>query len=84
MALAPDMKPLVLGLFGRAEAGIPVSDVETFEAALAKANRSAGFKIYSGAPHGFHADYRASYRKEAAEDAWSRMRAWSRQHEVLG
>ena len=30
---------------------------------------------HPGAPHGFHADYRASYRKEAAEDAWNQMRA---------
>jgi dienelactone hydrolase len=49
----------------------------------AKANKPAEFKIYPGAPHGFHADYRASYRKEAAEDAWNRMQAWFKQHKVL-
>ncbi len=32
--------------------------------------------IYPGAPHGFVADYRASYRKEAAEDGWNRMVGW--------
>ena len=41
-------------------------------------------KIYPGAPHGFHADYRASYRKEAAEDAWNRMQAWFKKYNVLG
>jgi carboxymethylenebutenolidase len=83
-ALAPEMKAPVLGLYGGADAGIPVSDVEALKAALAKANKTAEFKIYPGAPHGFHADYRASYRKEAAEDGWSRMQAWFRQYKVLG
>ena len=84
MALVSDMKAPVLGLYGGADAGIPVSDVEALKAALAKAEKPAEFKIYPGAPHGFHADYRASYRKEAAEDAWSRMQAWFTQHKVLG
>lgn len=84
MALAPDMKAPVLGLYGGADTGIPVSDVEALEAALAKANKPAEFKIYPGAPHGFHADYRVSYRKDAAEDGWKRMQAWLRQHKVLG
>ena len=39
--------------------------------------------IYPGAPHGFHADYRASYRKDAAEDAWNEMKAWFRKYNVL-
>jgi dienelactone hydrolase len=29
------------------------------------------------------ADYRASYRKEAAEDAWSQMIAWFKKYNVL-
>lgn len=84
MALALDMKAPVLGLYGAADAGIPVSDVEAFKAALAKARKPAEFKIYPGAPHGFHADYRASYRKQAAEDAWDRMQAWFRHYKVFG
>jgi hypothetical protein len=40
-------------------------------------------RVYPGAPHGFHAGYRASYRKEAAEDAWSRMRVRFRKYKVL-
>jgi carboxymethylenebutenolidase len=51
--------------------------------ALAKANKKAEFKIYPGAPHGFHADYRPSYRKEAADDAWQQMQAWFRKYGVL-
>ena len=39
--------------------------------------------FYPGAPHGFHADYRASYRKEAAEDAWNLMQGWFKKYKVL-
>jgi carboxymethylenebutenolidase len=82
--LAPEMKAPVLGLYGEADAGIPVAQVEQMKAVLAAAAKTAEFKIYPGAPHGFHADYRASYRKEAAEDAWSQMQAWFRKNKVLG
>jgi carboxymethylenebutenolidase len=82
--LAPDMKAPVLGLYGEADTGIPVAMVEALKAALAKAEKTAEFKIYPGAPHGFHADYRASYRKEAAEDAWVEMQAWFKKNKVLG
>src|ERR1700730_13011614 len=82
--LAPEMKVPVLVLYGEADTGIPVAQVEALKAALAQAKKTAEFKIYPGAPHGFHADYRASYRKEAAEDAWSQMRAWFRKYQVLG
>ena len=81
--LAPEMKAPVLGLYGEADAGIPVATVEALKEALAKANKPAAFKIYPGAPHGFHADYRASYRKEAAEDAWNQMQAWFKKYGVL-
>ena len=84
MQLAPEMKAPVLGLYGEADTGIPVAQVEALKAALAEAKKPAEFKIYPGAPHGFHADYRASYRKEAAEDAWSQMQAWFKKYKVLG
>jgi carboxymethylenebutenolidase len=81
--LAPDMKAPVLGLYGEADTGIPVASVEALKAALAANKKTAEFKIYPGAPHGFHADYRASYRKEAADDAWSQMQAWFKKYGVL-
>src|SRR5476651_419158 len=81
---APEMKAPVLGLYGEADAGIPVATVEALKAALTAAGKTAEFRIYPGAPHGFHADYRASYRKEAAEDAWGRMQAWFRKYGVFG
>jgi carboxymethylenebutenolidase len=81
--LAADIKAPVLGLYGDADAGIPVAQVEAMKKALADAKKTAEFKIYPGAPHGFHADYRPSYRKEAAEDAWKMAIDWLKKHKVL-
>jgi carboxymethylenebutenolidase len=81
--LAPDVKAPVLGLYGEADQGIPVTQVEAMKDALAKANKQAEFKIYPAAPHGFHADYRPSYRKESAEDAWKMAIAWLKKNKVL-
>ncbi len=81
--LAGDIKEPVLGLYGEADQGIPVAQVEAMKAALAAAHKTAEFKIYPGAPHGFHADYRPSYRKEAADDAWAQLQAWFKKYGVL-
>jgi carboxymethylenebutenolidase len=81
--LAPEIKAPVLGLYGEADQGIPVAQVEALKAALQAANKTAEFKIYPGAPHGFHADYRPSYRKDAADDAWNQMIAWFKKYKVL-
>jgi carboxymethylenebutenolidase len=82
--LAADVKAPVLGLYGEADAGIPVAQVDAMKAALAAANKPSEIKLYPGAPHGFHADYRPSYRKEAADDAWAQMTAWFKKNGVLG
>jgi carboxymethylenebutenolidase len=78
------MKAPVLGLYGEKDTGIPVPTVEALKKALEDNKKTAEFKIYPDAPHGFHADYRASYRKEAAEDGWNQMQAWFKKYGVLG
>ncbi len=83
LELAPEMKPPVLGLYGEADQGIPVAQVEAMKAALEAAGKTAEFKIYPGAGHAFHADYRPSYRQEAAEDGWKQMEAWFKKYGVL-
>lgn len=83
MQLAPEMKAPVLGLYGGADTGIPVAQVEQMKAALEQNKKTAEFKIYPEAPHGFHADYRSSYRKDAAEDAWKQAQAWFKKYGVL-
>ncbi len=78
--LASQMHAPVLGLYGEADQGIPPSQVEAMQAALKAAGKEAEFKIYPGAGHAFHADYRPSYRKDAAEDAWARALQWFKSH----
>jgi carboxymethylenebutenolidase len=74
--IAAKISSPVLGLYGGEDLGIPVSDVKEMEAALKAAGKTAEFVIYPGAPHAFFADYRPSYRPEAAKDAWGRCLAW--------
>ena len=81
--LAPDVKEPVLGLYGEADTGITPDQVQQMEAALKAAGKTAEFHEYPGAPHGFVADYRPSYRKEAAEDGWNRMVGWFKKYGVL-
>jgi carboxymethylenebutenolidase len=81
--LAPDVKEPVLGLYGEADTGITPDQVKQMEDALKAAGKTAEFHEYPGAPHGFVADYRPSYRKQAAEDAWNRMVGWFKKYGVL-
>ena len=74
--LASQIKAPVLGLYGGKDQGIPVSDIEDMQNDLKAAQSRSEIKIYPEAPHGFNADYRQSYRKEAAEDGWARMLEW--------
>ncbi len=74
--IAAQITPPILGLYGKADLGIPVADVKEMEAKLKAAHKTAEFVLYPGAPHAFFADYRPSYRPDAAKDAWSRCIAW--------
>ncbi len=74
--IAEQIDPPVLGLYGEADAGIPVADVKEMETLLKAAGKTAEFVLYPGAPHAFFADYRPSYRPDAARDAWTRCVAW--------
>lgn len=83
LELAAQISAPVLGLYGGQDGGIPVATVEQMKAALADAGgkgnaaaKASEFVIYPDAPHAFHADYRPSYRKEAAEDGFKRALAW--------
>ncbi|WP_422031129.1 dienelactone hydrolase family protein [Reyranella sp.] len=77
--IAKDLKAPVLGLYGGADTGISNESVDKMRAAL-KAGSPAAQKsqidTYPDTPHGFNADYRPSFRKEQAEDAWKKALAW--------
>jgi carboxymethylenebutenolidase len=75
----------VLGLYGGQDTGIPLDTVERMKTALAAggaASKKSQFVLYPDAPHAFHADYRPSYVKGAAEDGWRRCLAWFKAHGV--
>ncbi len=87
--LAATLKAPVLGLYGGQDGGIPLTTVNQMKDALAeagakgnKAAKASEFVVYPQAPHAFHADYRPSYRKEAAEDGFQRALDWFKGHGV--
>ena len=75
----------MLGLYGEKDAGIPLDTIDKMKSALSEgsaAAKASRFVVYPDAPHAFHADYRPSFRKEAAQDGWKRTLAWFKQHGV--
>jgi carboxymethylenebutenolidase len=78
--VAAELKAPVLGLYGGADAGIPLDTVERMRAALKAAGSPSEIVVFPEAPHAFHADYRPSYRPEAAREGWQRMQAWFARH----
>ncbi len=78
--IAATLKAPVLGLYGGKDQGIPLETVERMRAALNKGESGSKIIVYPEAPHGFHADYRPSYRKDDAQAAWQAMLAWFKQH----
>ena len=82
MDLLPDLKVPLLGLYGAADQGIAVADVEKVRDEAKRLHKKVEIKIYPDTPHGFNADYRPSYRPEAAKDGWKRMLAWFKSHGV--
>jgi carboxymethylenebutenolidase len=70
--VAAEIRAPLLALYGGADTGIPVASVEEARDKAKAAGKSVELMVFPEAPHGFHADYRPSYRKDAAEAGWSR------------
>jgi len=81
--LALQINPPILGLYGGADPGIPVAQVDAMREALKATRKPCEIIVYPDAPHGFNADYRPSYRADAARDGWKRMMQWFRDHGVV-
>lgn len=80
-----ELKAPVLGLYGGQDTGIPLDTVERMKTALAGGSggaKASRFEVYPESPHAFHADYRPSYRKAAADDGWRRCLEWFATHGV--
>lgn len=80
--VAAELKAPVLGLYGAKDDSIPLDSIDQMKAALTAAKVAWDFHIYPEAGHAFHADYRPSYREEAAKDGWSRALGWFKQYGV--
>lgn len=80
--LAASLKAPVLGLYGGDDPGIPMDVVEKMQHMLDAAGGTSAIHVYPQAPHAFYADYRPSYRPEAAQDGWHRLQDWFRRHGV--
>jgi carboxymethylenebutenolidase len=78
-----ELKAPVLGLYGDADGGIPVGEVDNMRAALEAAGKNAQIVVYPDAHHAFNADDRPrNYQPEAAQAAWQRMLGWLNEHGV--
>jgi carboxymethylenebutenolidase len=80
--VAGSIKVPVIGLYGGQDQGIPLDTVEQMRAALKAAGNPSEIIVYPDAPHAFNADYRPSYRKADAENAWGRMLDWFKRYGV--
>jgi carboxymethylenebutenolidase len=81
--VAGELHSPVLGLYGGQDASIPLADVRRMESALAQGSAAAArsrIVVYPDAGHAFYADYRPSYRAQAAHDAWDKAMRWFEQH----
>jgi carboxymethylenebutenolidase len=77
------LKVPVLGLYGGADASIPPETIERMKQALASApgrGSESQFVVYPDTPHAFFADYRPSYREQAARDGWAHCQDWFKKH----
>jgi carboxymethylenebutenolidase len=79
---ADQLKCPLLGLYGGQDQSIPADSIKAAEAKAKSAGKTVEIVIYPDAPHGFHADYRPSYRQADAEDGWKRMLAWFKRYDV--
>ena len=80
--IASKLKVPVLGLYGDADSGIPNETVGKMRDALKAAGSKSEIVLYDDTPHGFHADYRPSYRAGEANDGWKRLMVWFRKYGV--
>lgn len=70
--VAKDVKAPFLGLYGETDQNPKPEDAKRFGELVKQVNAESEVVVYPGVGHGFHADYRPSYNKAAADDAWKR------------
>jgi carboxymethylenebutenolidase len=73
----------VLGLYAGKDTGIPLASVEKMRTALKNSKVPSEIVVYTEAQHGFHADYRPSYKEDDAKDGWQRLLSWFKKFETV-
>lgn len=74
--VAADLQAPVLGLYAGKDEGISLQSVEQMRTALQAAKVPTQIIVYPQAQHGFHADYRPSYKEDDAQDGWQKLLTW--------
>ena len=80
---AKDLKVPVIGFYGGKDTGISQESVEKMRGELAKGTSKSEINVYPEAEHGFFADYRQSYNKAAADEAWPKLLAWFKKNGAI-
>ncbi|HKA18494.1 MAG TPA: dienelactone hydrolase family protein [Blastocatellia bacterium] len=78
--IAAKLKAPVLGLYGGKDTGIPLDTVEKMREAVKAAGGKSEIVVYPDAGHGFNADYRPGYDKNAAQDGFRRLQEWFKKY----
>lgn len=78
-----ELKVPVIGFYGGLDTGIPLDSVQRMQDELKKGKSRSEIVVYPNAKHGFHADYRESYNKQASDDAWAKLLAWFRKNHAI-
>ncbi|NER38241.1 MAG: dienelactone hydrolase family protein [Oscillatoria sp. SIO1A7] len=81
--ISGELKVPILGLYGGSDSLIPNDTVEQMRRVISVGDSGSEILLYENTPHGFHADYRPSYRKDQAEDGWERLRDWFKRNGVI-
>jgi carboxymethylenebutenolidase len=76
IALTPDLKCPLLGLFGEEDQAPTLAQVAQHEAALKQSRKTYVFYRYAHAGHDFLDYTRPAYRRAAAVDGWEKVFAF--------
>ena len=80
VALAPNLRCPLLGLFGNEDRSPTPEDVDAMEQALEANGKTFEFHRYDGADHAFFSVDRPSYDLDASKDGWKQIWSFLGQH----
>lgn len=81
--IANDLRTPILALHGGQDDAIPLDTIDAMKTAIAERPQNAvdaEVVVYPEAGHAFFADYRETYHRASAQDAWKRALSWLHDH----